>query len=275
MQATLTRLLIQRIARELLERRCEHVAVGALSPIPSAAALLAATLQPDLRVSLLGSDKHSLFTDGGRELFDCAAQGRIDAFFLSGVQIDASANINLIGTGTYPLLDKRYSGSFGSAFLYHVIPTVILFCWSHTPEVLVPEVDFITAAGPRDDGVWRAGGPSMLITNRCVFEFSAEDGFVLQSVHAGETLDSVRAATGFDFSVAGTTVNTTVSTPTSNVTGTIVDTSGIANDSGLNPGSTDVDTLLHETVMPELAALYPRFVERYLTNSAAPPRNVS
>ena len=55
-----------------------------------------------LRVSVLGSARHNPFTDGGRELFDCAAQGRIDAFFLGGGQIDGAANINLVGVGGYP-----------------------------------------------------------------------------------------------------------------------------------------------------------------------------
>ena len=38
------------------------------------------------------------FTNGGAEIFDMAGRGRIDAFFLSGGQIDGQANINLIGT---------------------------------------------------------------------------------------------------------------------------------------------------------------------------------
>ena len=47
--------------------------------IPATAALLAKALDPALQVTILGSRKHLRFTDGGRELFDCAAQGRIDA----------------------------------------------------------------------------------------------------------------------------------------------------------------------------------------------------
>ena len=54
-----------------------HVAVGNASPIPATAALLArerGRLQGSGRpyVSLLGSAKHTFWTDGGRELFDCA-----------------------------------------------------------------------------------------------------------------------------------------------------------------------------------------------------------
>ena len=105
-----------------------RVAVGASSPIPAAAAWLARERgggRP--QVSVLGSGAHSDMTDGGRELFDRAGQGRIDAFFLGGVQIDGSANINLIGTGPHPAADKRFPGSYGSAYLYFVVPRVILF----------------------------------------------------------------------------------------------------------------------------------------------------
>jgi len=91
-------LMIAVIARML--SGLSHVAVGASSPIPGSAALLARELSGGaLRVSLLGRTSNPTFTDGARELFDCAAQGRIDAFFLSGVQIDGQANINLVSLG--------------------------------------------------------------------------------------------------------------------------------------------------------------------------------
>src|SRR6185295_14163263 len=122
---TRTELLIAVIAR-LLEG-CRHVAVGASSPIPGSAALLARTLSGDaMRVSVLGSEKHNFFTNGGVELFDLAAQGRIDAFFLGGGQIDGEANLNLVGTGGYPRADVRWPGSYGSAYLYFLVPKVIL-----------------------------------------------------------------------------------------------------------------------------------------------------
>lgn len=55
-----------------------HVAVGAASPIPAAAALLAqATGAAPLRVTILHSRRQNHFTDGGRELFDSAGQGRV------------------------------------------------------------------------------------------------------------------------------------------------------------------------------------------------------
>ncbi|MBX2886904.1 MAG: hypothetical protein KTR32_43555 [Granulosicoccus sp.] len=206
--------LIATIATQLAQSK--HVAVGASSPIPASAALLAQHTNPALRVSLLGSEQHSPFTDGGRELFDCAAQGRIDTFFLSGVQIDGAANVNLVGIGEYPNLKKRFAGSFGSAYLYDLVPRVILFCWSHTQSALVNKVDFISAAGPTGDTHFRPGGPASLVTNRCVFDYNrAKMEFSLASIHPGESADSVRENTAFGFSEPANVPAT--STPTEQV----------------------------------------------------------
>ncbi len=178
-----------------------HVAVGASSPIPGGAALLArARSGGSLRVSMLGSEDHNAFTNGGTELFDCAAQGRIDAFFLGGGQIDGAANINLVGIGDYPQTTVRFPGSFGSAYLYFLVPRVILFREEHTPRVLVPKVDFISAPGSSEANVYRPGGPYALVTGRCVFAFDKErKRFSLTSVHPGHSADEVAEMTGFDF----------------------------------------------------------------------------
>jgi glutaconate CoA-transferase subunit B len=190
-----------------------HVAVGARSPIPGSAAHLAAARSGGrLRISILGSRRHSSFTDGGRELFDCAGQGRIDAFFLSGGQIDGQANINLVGVGdiaAYPRAEARFPGSFGSAYLYYVVPRVILFAQEHSPRVLVDKVDFVSAPGTSAAGVHRPGGPYALVTPRCVFRFDGDRArFSLTSVHPGVSTDEVRAATGFAYDVP-TSVPTT------------------------------------------------------------------
>lgn len=185
----------------------QHVAVGASSPIPGSAALLARKRSNGrMRVSLLGSQTNNPFTDGGRELFDCAGQGRIDAFFLSGGQIDGHANINLVGTGNiadYPRAAMRFPGSFGSAYLYFVVPRVILFREEHTPRTLVERVDFISAPGSSPPDVVRTGGPHALVTSLCVFTFDkARARFTLASTHPGVSAADVKAATGFDYDAA-------------------------------------------------------------------------
>ena len=196
-----TELLICTIA-ELL-RGVRHVAVGAASPIPGSAALLArAQSSGATRVSILGSPRHNSFTDGGVELFDLAAQGRIDAFFLGGGQIDGQGNINLVGAGNYPNVDVRWPGSFGSAYLYFLVPRVILFREEHTRRVMVPKVDFVSAPGTSADGVYRRGGPYAMVTRLGVFGFDRDRRrFKLRSVHPGHTLEEILDNTGFELAL--------------------------------------------------------------------------
>ena len=213
----------------------QHVAVGALSPLPATAALLARAQTPGLRVTILGSRHHNPFTDGGRELFDCAAQGRIDTFFLSGVQIDGQANINLVGTGDYAKPTKRFPGSFGSAYLYSLVKKVILFKPEHTPRVLVPKVEFISAAGVSPPHEYRPGGPRHLVTGRALFDF-AQGRFTLKSVHPGQTVEDIVRETGFGFERGAVG-----STP---------------------PPSGDELALLRGIVRAEVADTYPRFAAK-------------
>jgi glutaconate CoA-transferase subunit B len=217
-----------------------HVAVGAASPIPGAAALLARAREPRLRVSILGSERHNPFTDGGRELFDCAAQGRIDAFFLGGGQIDGSANINLVGVDGYPQSQVRWPGSFGSAYLYFLVPRVILYREEHTPRVLVPKVEFISAPGTSPAEVDRPGGPYALVTGRCVFRFDAgHRRFRLASVHPGQTVDDVARHTGFAYDAPDEVPQTP-------------------------PPSAETLALIRGRIGAEIAETYPEFARRVL-----------
>jgi glutaconate CoA-transferase subunit B len=213
-----------------------HVAVGASSPIPAAAALLARERGHSRPyVSLLGSRRQSFFTDGGRELFDCAGQGRIDAFFLSGGQIDGEGNINLVGIGDYERPKARFPGSFGSAYLYYVVPKVILFRLEHTRRTMVAKVDFISAPGTSADNVYRPGGPIALITNRCLFTFDRKRRrFTLASVHPGHTVAEVVEHTGFDFDRAQDVPATSAPSP-------------------------ETLRMLRTAVAPQLVEVYPQF----------------
>ena len=201
-------LLIFTIARML--EGIEHVAVGVSSPIPGSATLLQRSLSGGkTQVTVLNSRNLQTLNDGAGELFDRAAQGRIGAFFLSGGQIDGKANINLVGIGHYPRHHVRWSGSFGSAMLYYLVPRVILFREEHTCRTLVDQVDFISAPGTSPPEIYRPGGPYALVTGRCVFMFDrAKARFVLTSIHPGHRLDEIRENTGFAFDLADNIVET-------------------------------------------------------------------
>ena len=235
--------LIATLAR--LIEGARHIAVGASSPIPGSAALLVRRRSRGAtRVTVLGSRINNAFTDGGRELFDCAAQGRIDVFFLGGGQIDGEANINLVGTGGYPRSAVRFPGSFGSAYLYFLVPRVILFREEHSRRVFVDKVDFLSAPGS-SEGIVRNGGPYALLTGLALFDFDKpRKRFRLRSVHRGASSADVKANTGFEYD-APTSPPTTV--------------------------EPDLETLalLRGRVRQELAETYPQFAATLAGESTA------
>jgi glutaconate CoA-transferase subunit B len=207
-----------------------HVAVGAASPIPAAGALLLKQKRPELRLSFLHRRKGNPFTEGSRELFDLAGQGRIDVFFLGGAQIDGEANINLVRVG-----ENRFPGSFGSAFMYFAVPRVILFREEHSPRVLVKKVDFVSAPGWSPPEVERRGGPVALLTGKALFAWQADTRrFQLESTHDG---DDVRPLTGFDYDLALPVARTP-------------------------PPGADEIAALRGPVAKEMAANYPEFARR-------------
>jgi glutaconate CoA-transferase, subunit B len=228
-------LLVDVIASLIGDSR--HVAVGNASPIPATAALLARARNGGAMpyVSLLQSRKYNFFTDGARELFDCAGQGRIDVFFLSGGQIDGAGNVNLVSIGDYAQPSVRFPGSFGSAYLYYVVPKVILFRTEHSRRTLVPQVDFISAPGASDANVYRTGGPVALVTNRCLFHFDrTRRCFRLASVHPGHSVEDVLDNTGFDFDRPAQVPETLAPSPESL-------------------------KLMRDVAAPQLAEVYPQF----------------
>ncbi|RGP37957.1 CoA transferase [Pseudotabrizicola alkalilacus] len=238
--------LIFTIAR-LLEG-VRMVAVGAASPVPAAGAMLRRALDENerqVRLSVLGSVKHNFFTNGSAELFDAAGQGRLDAFFLGGGQIDGQANVNLVGVGDYPASTVRWPGSFGSAYLYFTVPKVILFREEHSRRVLVDQVDFISAPGVSPAGVYRPGGPVALLTSKGLFRFDKErPGFMLDSVHPGHTAADIAEATGFAYDCPANPPETPL------------------------PDAAEL-TLLRGRVLDELSETYPAFAADWRRDLAA------
>lgn len=206
----------------------ESVGTGVNSPIPASGVLLARQLHaPGVRLRMPGAEVAEPF-HGSKEFFDMAQRGRIDLFFLSGIQIDRRGNINLHVVGDYERPERRFAGAFGSAVLYYVVPRVIVFRVEHSPRTLVDKVDFITAAG----GV---GRPDRVITSKAVLVPGPHGELELAEFAPGETVDSVRAATGFDLRVR----------------------------SNVRPSAPPTDReleLLRGPVYDSLATVYPRFV---------------
>ena len=170
-----------------LPNEARHVAVGAASPIPASACELLKARGASLRVSMLHKRRGNPFSEGSRELFDLAGQGRIDVFFLGGAQIDGEANINLVRAE-----GRRFPGSFGSAFMYSVVKNTILFREEHSTRVLVPKVEFTSARGD----------PAALLTGRALFSWQKEKRrWRLESLHEP---GDIRAETGFSYDAPAT-----------------------------------------------------------------------
>src|SRR5262249_9660880 len=140
----------------------------------------------------------------------------------------------------------RFPGSFGSGYLYYVVPKVILFRVEHSRRTLVPKVSFISAPGGNDENVHRPGGPIALVTNRCLFSFDpASKPFRLESVHRGHPGAQVVENPGFDFDRP---------------------------DDVPIPAAPEPATLrlMRETVAPQLAEVYPQFAQRVFGVARAP-----
>ena len=227
------------IARLIGDAR--HVAVGAASPIPATGAFFSkVSNNGKLRISLLHKRTGNPFTEGSRELFDLAGQGRIDLFFLGGAQIDGEANINLVQAA-----GKRFPGSFGSAFMYFAAGRTILFREEHSKRVLVPKVDFVSAPGWSPPEVRRRGGPQALLTGKALFVWQPDRRrFRLQSVHLGHSAAEIRESTGFDYD-------------------------GHSNQEQTPIPAQDELALLRGTVAKQVAANYPEFARRVWNVSAA------
>jgi glutaconate CoA-transferase subunit B len=168
-------------------------------------------------------------------------------FFLSGGEIDGEGNINLVSIGAYEHPKVRFPGSFGAAYLYYVVPKVILFRTEHSRRTLVPKVSFVSAPGTSPENVFRQGGPIALVTNRCVFSFDqSHRRFRLESVHPGHSVSEIVENTGFAYEQPAAVPETA------------------------SP-SAETLRLMRQVVAPELAEVYPQFVRQVFGASVPSP----
>ena len=107
---------------------------------------------------------------------------------MAGRRSTASGAINLVRAE-----GRRFPGSFGSAFMYPMVPGTILFREEHSRRTLVPKVEFVSARGT----------PRALLTGKALFSWQKEkQRFRLESFHPGEDAKSIADATGFDYDVS-------------------------------------------------------------------------
>lgn len=196
MAVTLARLL----------RDGETVFFGLASPLVMVATLFArATHAPNLAfLSIPGSvdaalealprsTVDGLLLKGSRgifplaEIFDLSARGRLDAVFLSGVQIDARGSINMSAIGSHEAPKVRLPGGAGSALLLPTARRAILWRTRHDPRTFVEKLDFTTASG----------NTRHVVTPLCLFERGGDGRLQVASIHPGVSPEELCRQTGF------------------------------------------------------------------------------
>lgn len=212
------------LSRDLVDG--ESIGVGANFPIARAAVMLAYYLKgPNIqvtmgafRVNLENVDRAmnmAYFSDFrpvrwaenamnfGTTMFNFHT---LDAFFISGIQIDAHGNTNLIGIrregGGFKF---RGPGSIGTTTLSALARRYYIITEHHTPRVFVERCSVVSAMGYGDGtpGLRKklnlpGAGPKYCITPLGIFDYAPENGRMrLHALHPGVTLDEVTENTGF------------------------------------------------------------------------------
>ncbi|MHA2030940.1 MAG: CoA-transferase [Candidatus Kariarchaeaceae archaeon] len=123
----------------------------------------------------------------------------IDFFFAGGLQIDKMGNTNLAGIPSQDGWKLRGPGSVGLPFLSRA-KRVYLYTLTHNKRTLVDTVSYISGPGHTGQENIRSKGPTLLVTNLCVFRWNyALSKWGLHTLHPGVTLQEVIENTGFGF----------------------------------------------------------------------------
>ena len=143
------------------------------------------------------------------EFFDAAIRGDVDRMFLSGGQLDPYGNTNVTAVGPLERPKVKLGGGGGGCNISATIQRLTLWTTRHrSGRTLVAECDFITdighrtPAGTRADLGYTGGGPQWLVTELGVFDYDSDGRMRLRELWPDVTVEQVRAATGFELSVA-------------------------------------------------------------------------
>jgi glutaconate CoA-transferase subunit B len=135
-------------------------------------------------------------------------QGCVDLGFIGGAEVDRFGNLNTSYLGSPDKPTTKLPGSGGAADIASLSKRLVVIM-AHEKRRLVERVNYITSSGYGNGDGWRQqvglprGGASAVITTLCVLGFDPSTGeAVLRSYHPGQSVESVRAETGFELRVA-------------------------------------------------------------------------
>jgi glutaconate CoA-transferase subunit B len=150
----------------------------------------------------------ALWCTGTLEIMGLLQQGLVDLGFIGGAEIDRHGNLNTSYIGDWRRPAVRLPGSGGGADIASLAKRFVVIMPQERHRFR-ERVDFITSPGFGDGPGWRervglaGGGPSAVITTLGVFRFDPDTReMLLASYHPGQSVESVRAATGWDLRVA-------------------------------------------------------------------------
>jgi len=139
---------------------------------------------------------------------DMLVRGEFDVSFESAAQVDRHGNLNITRIGTGEVPDVRLVGCLAQPeHLAFVRRPVVLTDLS--ARTFVKRVDFVTSRGhgegrgSREALGFRTAGPAVVVTDRCVFDFTGTGLLRLRSLHPGQRLDDVLGRMGFDPVIEG------------------------------------------------------------------------
>lgn len=145
---------------------------------------------------------------GTGQIMGLLQQGLVDLGFIGGAEVDRFGNLNTTCIGDRRVPKVRLPGSGGAADIASLARRFVIIM-PHERHRFRERVDYVTSPGYGDGAGWRervglpGGGPSALITTLGVFRFDpATKEAVLHSVHPGQSVEAVRAATGWPLRVA-------------------------------------------------------------------------
>lgn len=142
--------------------------------------------------------------------------GRVDLGFLGAAEVDRFGNLNSTEVSTeyrVPSTEKierrviRLPGSGGACDIASLANRFVVVL-EHAKHRLPERVAYVTSPGNGDGAGWRTkvglprGGPSAVITTKCVLRFGEDGGAYLDSVHPGVAVEDVVGNTGWTLKVA-------------------------------------------------------------------------
>ena len=144
-------------------------------------------------------------------LFSDQQRGFIDVGMIGGAQVDRYGNLNstaIFGSGDYYTPASRLPGSGGANDIASsALRTVISIPLQR--RRFLERVDYITSPGyltgrdARKKAGLPGGGPSAIITDKCVFRFHPESKeMMLASLHPGVTVEDVRREIPWQLQIA-------------------------------------------------------------------------